>query len=349
MSKDNQQFTDLLIPRTIDGIIGQDVIKRKLRGYITSKNMPHLVFYGQAGLGKTALSEALISEWLKGLNPTEKERCYLIIKASTQKERGIAVINEYERFCDLPSIGVPFKICVWEEADGLTSAAQKALKDLLSNPLHSKNVRSIFITNYINKLSPELRGSGGRCELMPFKKVQENVMLKWLLTSIIPALMNLKLINEESREKLIVNKAEVLVNIVKVSDGSPRAVLRKLQTYVQSGIISSTDEEYTLNPFEMISLALKGKIGESSRIADKLIYSDGVNIYSLLNDLRKIVQKEDIKELRNIYKGELLMYLKDLQSSIFLGVSDEMILSGLIGKCVVLGTMNNEDKLRLKE
>lgn len=46
----------------------------------------------------------------------------------------------------------------------------------------------------------------------------------------------------------------------------------------------------------MSSLALKGKIGEATRIYDKLIYSDSVNVYSLLNDLRKIVLKEDIKD-----------------------------------------------------
>jgi DNA polymerase III delta prime subunit len=261
-----------------------------------------------------------------------------VIEASTQKDRGIAVVEEYRRFCDFPAMGVPFKICVIIEADGLTSQAQKAFKELLSNPLYTKTVRCIIQTNYPNKLLPEIRN---RCEMMTFKRVHDNELLKWLITTIIPSLFNLKLINNETKEKLLSNKADWLIKIVKASDGIPRSVLKKLQTFVMSGVITSTDEEYTLNPYDMISLSLKGRISEATRIGDKLIYSDAVNVYALLNDLRKIVLKEDIKDLRNVYKGELLEYLEVLQRDIFSGVSDEMLLAGLIGKCVQIGYKNS--------
>ena len=112
-------------PKKIDDIIGHDETKIRLKGFIKNKSLPHLLFAGPPGTGKTSAILALAIE----IFGTEGLRNNLL-ELNASDERGIDVIrNTVKDFARiLPTDGAPFKIIGLDEADALTSAAQQALR-----------------------------------------------------------------------------------------------------------------------------------------------------------------------------------------------------------------------------
>ncbi|HII40511.1 MAG TPA: AAA family ATPase, partial [Thermoplasmata archaeon] len=111
-------------PKTLDEIVGQDEIVERLRAYRDSKNLPHLLFAGPAGTGKTTSAMALArdlfgEDWRQNYN-----------ELNSSDERGIDTvrtkIKEIARLA--PFGGTDFKLIFLDEADNLTADAQAALR-----------------------------------------------------------------------------------------------------------------------------------------------------------------------------------------------------------------------------
>jgi replication factor C small subunit len=153
-------WTEKYRPSTFDEIKGQQEIVEKIKAFVESKNLPHLMFAGPAGIGKTTLS-LVIAKQLFG--ETWRQNT---LELNASDERGIDVVRvKVKDFARTKAIGnVPFKLIYLDESDALTKEAQQALRRTMEN--YTKTCRFILSCNYSSKIIDPIQS---RCAVFRFK------------------------------------------------------------------------------------------------------------------------------------------------------------------------------------
>ena len=157
-------WTEKYRPSKFEDLVGQNEIIKRIESLTNSLNIPHLLFAGPAGTGKSTLALIIVKELFK---ENWKEN-YLELNASD--ERGINVVREkVKNFARTKSLGnVPFKIIFLDEADALTPEAQQALRRTMEN--YSSTCRFILSCNYSSKIIDPIQS---RCALFRFKLLEK--------------------------------------------------------------------------------------------------------------------------------------------------------------------------------
>jgi DNA polymerase III delta prime subunit len=142
-------------PHKLEDLILDDRSLRIVKQF--KGEIPNLLFVGSPGTGKTTLARILVNEVL-GCN-------YLYINASD--ESGIDVIrHNITNFAQTKSFDGGIKVVILDEADGLTSQAQAALRNTMET--YAKYCRFILTANYKHKIIPALQS---RCQSLDLKPV----------------------------------------------------------------------------------------------------------------------------------------------------------------------------------
>ncbi len=151
-------------PRMLLEVIGQKHIVERLSAYVKTRSMPHMLFAGPAGSGKTTCAIALARE-LYG----DAWRANLI-ELNASDERGIDVVRgKIKDFARAASIGgTDFKIIFLDEADALTSDAQAALRRTMER--NTQTCRFILSCNYSSKIIEPIQS---RCAVFRFRPLTE--------------------------------------------------------------------------------------------------------------------------------------------------------------------------------
>jgi len=158
-------------PKTLDEVAGQDEIIERLKAYVRTKNVPHLIFAGPAGTGKTtsalALSKELFGDtWKQNLN-----------ELNASDERGIGIIRgKIKNFARTAPFGKNrFKIIFLDEADSLTPDAQAALRRTIEKYTHI--CRFILSVNYSSKIIEPIQS---RCTVFRFRPIRADDVKKYM-------------------------------------------------------------------------------------------------------------------------------------------------------------------------
>jgi DNA polymerase III delta prime subunit len=149
MKKQHTLWIERYRSQTLEQYIGNDAVKDRISDCITKNDIPHFIFSGTAGTGKTTLAKLIVNN----------VKCdYLYLNASD--ENGIDMIREKVKGFASSATFNPIKVVILDEADFLTQPAQAALRNIIEE--YSINTRFVLTCNYIERLIEPLTS---RCEI----------------------------------------------------------------------------------------------------------------------------------------------------------------------------------------
>lgn len=164
-------WTEKYRPKILNDVVGQDEIIERLKAYVKTKNVPHLLFAGPAGTGKTTCTLALAKELF---GDTWKQN---FIELNASDERGIGIIRgKIKDFARTAPLGKSqFKIIFLDEADSLTSDAQSALRRTIEK--YTRICRFILSVNYSSRVIEPIQS---RCTVFRFSPIKEDDVKKFM-------------------------------------------------------------------------------------------------------------------------------------------------------------------------
>jgi replication factor C small subunit len=244
-------------PKDLSTYVGNEHLKEKVKAYLESEDVPHLLLYGKAGTGKTTLAKIVVNNI---------DCDYMYINASDENKVD-DVRNKIKTFAS--SVGFKsLKVIILDECDYLTPNAQAALRNLMET--FSKHCRFILTCNYVERIIDPIQS---RCQsykvVPPSKKEVAQQMVNIL---------------KEENCQFELDDIALIVNA-----GYPdiRRVINSAQRQIVDGKLkidtsSVIQNNYKLQLLEMLSS--NAKLNDIRKlIADNSI-SDYSEIYRLLYD-----------------------------------------------------------------
>lgn len=318
MTGDSEIWTEKYRPMKFEQIFGQDEIVKRVQSLTNAMNIPHLLFAGPAGVGKSTLALVVVKE----LFGSSWKDNYLELNASD--ERGIDVIREKVKdFARTKAISkVPFKVIFLDEADALTNEAQNALRRTMEN--YTVNCRFILSCNYSSKIIDPIQS---RCAVFRFRLLEKKDIARMVERITAEEKLN---IEEQAVEKLF-----------EFGEGDGRRVINLLQTTASISNIITPDLLETIVP--------NAKPSDIKVILEYALSGDFVNSKDKLLDvmLKESISGSDIvksiqKEIWNLsIEPELKVKLTERTGEIEFRISegaDEFIqLEALLAGFVMAG------------
>jgi len=298
-------------PTKLSEIVNQTEIIGSLEALIAHPaDMPHLLFSGSAGVGKTTAAMC-ISKQILGENAKD-----YTLELNASDERGIGMVREkvkkFSRFAGMSD--APFKLIILDEADEMTNDAQTALRRIIEDT--AQYCRFILIANNISKIIEPIQS---RCAAFKFTSIPEEDVISRL--------------GEISKKEKIKSDKKGLKAVYEYSEGDLRHAINLLQATASIGDIteehvkSSAGLTKTSDVDGVLAMALAGKIIEAREKMIELIKVYGMSESDFLKYLNAAVFKSKHERL-----SEILEFIAKYDYRILVGANPEIQLSALLAE-----------------
>ncbi len=305
-------------PSRLDDVVGQSGIVDSLRAYAGSGSIPHLLFAGPAGTGKTTCAIALAKQiygdaWKENFE-----------ELNASDERGIDVVRgKIKNFARTAPLGdAAFKIIFLDEADSLTGDAQSALRRTMERYAHI--CRFILSCNYSSKIIEPIQS---RCVVFRFSPLDSPDMQPYLER--IAAAEDLE-ITDDGMQALLY-----------VANGDLRKAINALQTSATlsqhidaEGIYRTTATAKPEEAKKVMETALQGSFIEAREQLDTLLIEYGLSGEDVLKGMHSAVFDLPVQEKT---KADIIEKIGEADFRIVEGSNERIQIEALLASLVVAG------------
>jgi replication factor C small subunit len=317
MSLSNVMWVEKYRPKKISEIVNQKEIMGSLGALLKNQSeMPHLLFSGSAGVGKTStaicISRDILGKYWQDYS----------LELNASDERGIGMVRDkvkkFSRFAGLDT-EIPFKIIILDEADEMTSDAQTALRRIIEDT--AKYCRFILIANNLSKIIEPIQS---RCVVFKFTRISNKEISS-----------QLKFIAQKEKIKA---DEKGLETISDYADGDIRHAINILQAAASTGSIDVSSVKSvvgltkTKDVQDVLKLALDGKISDAREKMIELIKVYGMSE----SDFLKYINQAVFASKTNNIEG-ILEIIAKYDYRILVGANPEIQLSALLAELTKFG------------
>jgi replication factor C small subunit len=311
-------WTEKYRPHSLDDIVNQEEIVNRLRSFVKNENIPHCIFAGPPGTGKTTAALCLARD-LYGEGFRE-----VIMELNASDERGINVVREtVKTFARTRSIGqVSFKILILDEADNMTRDAQQALRRTMER--YTETARFILIANYSGKIIEPIQS---RCAPFRFRYLPREDVIN-----------RIRYICENENVKII---EEGIDAILEISGGDLRKTENILQTAASVDGPIDAETVYSVvgraNPYdirEMMLTALNGDFIKARMKLREILLKYGLAGSDIIGQIHSETFRLKVPDK---WKVKLAGLIGEVDHRLIQGSNEEIQLSALLAKLVEAG------------
>jgi replication factor C small subunit len=305
-------------PKKLDGIVDQKEIVERLKSFAKSRNVPHCIFAGPPGTGKTTAALCLARD-LYG--DVYREH---LMELNASDERGIDVVREtVKTFARMKSIGeIPFKILILDEADNMTSDAQQALRRTMER--FTETCRMIMCANYSGKIIEPIQSRCAPFRFAYLPREEHDCYLKDIA----------------AKEKVKLT-TEGLDAIFEVCGGDLRRAINTLQSAASLGkpvdakvVYSVTGKASPADVQKMLKVAMDGDFMEARKQLREMIQKYGVAGSDIIRQIHTEIFRAEMPEK---WRVKLADIVGEVDFRLVEGADEEVQLSALLAKLVETG------------